>query len=463
MPDVIVPDTTLTRVVRRITASLDLRETLRVVAQAVVDQLGFDAAVVNMVQPGDICEVAAVAGPESARDALLGTHAPVEAFRQILASCESWGELRFLDHRRDDGLTSGVPDWVSPTPPSPEPEAWHPEDLLLAPLHGADGTLIGVLSVDLPIGGRRPQPQQCRMLEQFAVHAALAIEHARIHTVVAESEQLFRAMFDESPIAIALMTGDSTITRVNAACERLLGWTAARLVGRQAREVSSALVCAQPGAYEARFTRPDGSDVWGRVNHTVLARHSPALVLTQIEDITLLRTMQAQFAHAATHDQLTGLPNRGLLLDRLVAALARSRRSDDRVAVLYCDVDHFKEINDTAGHAAGDQVLIEIGRRLGAAARAEDVVSRFGGDEFVVIAYPMTAAEAERLACRVLAAARRPIDLHGASLRPSMTVGLALSAPSDTADTILAAADRALYRAKAAGRGRWVRADLPDG
>ncbi len=146
----------LAQLARRITASLDLRETLQVVAQAVVDQLGFGAAVVNLCQPGDLCEVAAVAGPDEVGQALLGTRAPMANFRRLLDGCEPWGELRFLDHRKDDGLSRGVAAWSPPGEPRDEPDAWHPEDILLAPLYAPDQTLIGVLSVDIPVDGRRP-------------------------------------------------------------------------------------------------------------------------------------------------------------------------------------------------------------------------------------------------------------------------------------------------------------------
>ncbi len=145
----------LTQLARRITASLDLRETLQVVAQAVVDQLGFGAAVVNLVQPGDMCEVAAVAGPAELAQALLGTRAPMESFRRLLTGCEPWGELRFLDHRYDHGLSRSVAGWTPPGPPTEDNDAWHPEDILLAPLYAPGRTLIGVLSVDIPIDGRR--------------------------------------------------------------------------------------------------------------------------------------------------------------------------------------------------------------------------------------------------------------------------------------------------------------------
>jgi diguanylate cyclase (GGDEF)-like protein/PAS domain S-box-containing protein len=451
---------------RRITASLDLRETLRVVAQAVVDQLGFGAAAISLVQPDGMCEITAVAGPDELGQALLGSRAPLESYRRLLDGCEAWGELRFLDHRQDQGLSHQLAGWSPPGVPSQDPDAWHPEDILLAPLYDPGHVLIGVLSVDIPADGRRPGPARRRLLEQFAAHAALAIEHSRVHTLVADSEQLFRAVFDRSPIAIALVTEDLHITRVNAACERLLGRAAADLVGHAAGEVIPD-VTRTPVAggtelgdqYEVHFTRPDGSEVWGRVNRTPLMAGSqtgPRLVLTQIEDITLLRTVQARFAHAATHDQLTGLANRALVLDQLAEVLADADTSGRRAAVLFCDVDHFKEINDTLGHAAGDQLLAEIGRGLASTARHRDLVGRFGGDEFVLVAYPMpTEAKAAALAERVMRAVRRPVELCGEPVVPSLSIGVALSTPGDGADAVLAAADRALYTAKAAGRGRW--------
>ena len=453
----------LAHVVRRIAVSLDLRETLQVVAQAVVDHLGFGAAVVNLIRPDNVCEAAAVAAPPEAVEAMLGTCASADDVRAVLDACDPWGELRFMDHRKDNGISDPVPRWTPPTAKTDDPGDWHPEDILLAPMKAPDGTLIGMISVDLPASGRHPGPAQRRLLEHFATHAALAIEHARIHTLMSDSEQLFRAMFDRSPIAIALMTEDRCVTRVNPACERLLGRTGAELVGRPAVELSPPPRRpgrpAAPGQYEVYFTRPDGTEIWGRVNSTPLVpeeRGGSRLILIQVEDITQLRTMQAQFAHAASHDQLTGLANRGLVLDRLAEALADTAPPDDRIAVLFCDVDHFKQINDTLGHAAGDQLLTEIGQRLSRATRARDVAGRFGGDEFVIIAYPVAGAdEAGRLADRVLRAVCRPVELETGVLLPSLSIGAALSAPGDNPDTLVAAADQALYTAKAAGRGRW--------
>jgi diguanylate cyclase (GGDEF)-like protein/PAS domain S-box-containing protein len=464
----------LAELVRRIASSLELRQTLQFVVQAVVDQLGFGCALVNMVQPDDMCEVVAIAGPPEAVQALLGTRASVDSWHRLLASCESWGDLRFLDHRSDQSEAEDIPGWVPPIEPSDIPGAWHPDDMLLAPLYAPDGALIGVLSIDMPSDGRHPDAQRRRLLEQFAIYAALAIENSRVHTLVADSEQLFRAMFDRSPIAIALLTEDQRITRVNSACEQLLGRSAAELLGRSVPELSrpdsddgkhgADGTISTHDQYEIHFTRADGNEIWGRVNSTQLVTetgygpngNAPRLILTQIEDITMLRTIQASFAHAATHDRLTGLANRGLVLDQLTAALTGSRRGDGRVAVLYCDLDRFKVINDTLGHPAGDQLLVAVAQRLQRVAREQDTVGRFGGDEFVLIGRQMrTPAEAVGLADRLMRNVQRPLELGGQSISPSLSIGIALSTPDDSTDSVLATADRAMYVAKAAGCGRW--------
>jgi diguanylate cyclase (GGDEF)-like protein/PAS domain S-box-containing protein len=451
----------------RIVSSLDLPETLQEVVQAVVDHLGFGAAVINLVVPGDMCEVVAAAGPPEVAAALLGTRASTETWRALLADCEAWGELRFLDHRSDQRTARSLNGWVSPADPLDTPDAWHPDDILLAPLYAASRALIGVLSVDLPEGGRRPGRSRCQLLEQFAAYAALAIGNSRVHTLVADSEQLFRAMFDRSPIAIALLAGDSTVARVNAAYERLVGRPAADLVGQRAGELSqpgpgrrgSDKAADRGNQYEVHFTRPDGTEVWGRASCTPLAdgtNQGDDLLLAQIEDITLLRLAQARFAHDATHDRLTGLANRALVMEQLAMALAVPDQGAGRVAVLFCDVDRFKDVNDSLGHAAGDRLLAGIAQALRLTARKRDTVGRIGGDEFVVIARKIKNwQEAARLADRVIREASRAVDLGGRPVSPSLSIGVALSMPGDDADTLLAAADQALYRAKAGGRGRW--------
>jgi diguanylate cyclase (GGDEF)-like protein len=155
----------------------------------------------------------------------------------------------------------------------------------------------------------------------------------------------------------------------------------------------------------------------------------------------------------ALHDSLTGLPNRALLQDRLTVALAQARREHRRVAVLFCDLDRFKVINDSLGHEAGDEVLRQVARRLEAVVRPGDTVARFGGDEFVFCCENVGgAAEAVRIAERIGRELERPLDLDE-ELFVTPSIGIALADADSSADDLLRDADAAMYRAKERGGG----------
>jgi diguanylate cyclase (GGDEF)-like protein len=170
----------------------------------------------------------------------------------------------------------------------------------------------------------------------------------------------------------------------------------------------------------------------------------------------------AELTRRALHDPLTGLPNRTLLEDRLAMALAGQRRTGSVLAVLFCDLDHFKVVNDTFGHDSGDDVLVTMAERLVHAVRATDTVSRLGGDEFVVLCPDLSSeSELTDVVERLVGLMSVPVDIGGRPVVVSASVGVSFvgagaNAPSGLAD-LLREADAAMYRAKSKGRNRWER------
>jgi diguanylate cyclase (GGDEF)-like protein/PAS domain S-box-containing protein len=181
----------------------------------------------------------------------------------------------------------------------------------------------------------------------------------------------------------------------------------------------------------------------------------------QIGEFVVRKRAEELLVHQALHDSLTGLPNRMLFFDRLDHALARQRRDHTLLAVLFLDFDGFKEINDRFGHAGGDEVLKRAAKRVSAAVRAEDTVARFGGDELVILSEHHLGPEGGAcVAVRVLEALREPIELHGEQVTLSASIGVCIAdEPAPPRDELLRAADAAMYRAKAAGPGRYVIAE----
>jgi len=171
-------------------------------------------------------------------------------------------------------------------------------------------------------------------------------------------------------------------------------------------------------------------------------------------DITPILSMSRDMVHLATHDALTGLPNRVLMRDRLELALARARRAGEQIAVMFVDLDGFKRINDALGHTAGDSLLREIGARLKASCREEDSVARWGGDEFVIMLEKLHTREAVvRRASHLLESLARPTDVAGQEVCITASVGICLAPrDGDDVETLFAHADLAMYRAKDEGR-----------
>jgi diguanylate cyclase (GGDEF)-like protein/PAS domain S-box-containing protein len=457
-------------------APLELAETLQLVTDTIVESLGFEVAAINLVDGDDTgLVVAAVTGPDEVRQALLGRRQGHEGWRQLVAASEPWGRLRFLDHATATN-PADVLAWVPDIPVSDDPDAWHPEDALFAPLQSAEGRLLGMLSVDVPRDGKRPGPATRHALEAFAVTTALAIEHATLATESRRGVRRFTAVFDSSPVAIAMVARDGTLERVNDAFCQFLQRDRSELLGRDPMDfthpddverslaktlevqqlVPEQRVPLEP--VEKRYLLPDGSVAWGRLQLAPLNQaDDPGVLVAQVVDITERKRDEARLVQQAHYDSLTALPNRSESMTRLRQALADDVRNGTMTAIFFCDLDRLKLVNDGHGHAVGDAYLREVSRRIRANVRDSDCVGRLSGDEFVVVLSGVrTPTEAIGMAGRIIDGVRQPLRLGGASFTPSLSIGITYSAgSSSTADELLAQADAAMYRAKHEERGAW--------
>ena len=174
-------------------------------------------------------------------------------------------------------------------------------------------------------------------------------------------------------------------------------------------------------------------------------------------DITQRKAVEAQLRSRAENDVLTGLPKRTLFFERLERALSKARQQRFGVAVLFLDVDHFKTVNDNFGHPAGDAVLVEFAMRLRASVRAPDIVARLSGDEFAILVCELNdLTQVEHIAAHIVDALGPPFELEDERLSISASIGIGFAANGmESAQSLVARADRKLYQAKAAGRGRF--------
>lgn len=270
--------------------------------------------------------------------------------------------------------------------------------------------------------------------------------------------------------AVAVERG-SRVLYVNAAFTRIFGYTAEEIIrGRlrdfivpESRQKECALVAkelAQSGFASLDTVRKSKAgglvDVALEARPLLLNGEQNGLVFT-FRDIGERKRMEAKLQHDALHDTLTGLPNRALFLDRLSLAFTRRSRSrGQNCGVLFLDLDRFKEINDTLGHAAGDELLIAVAERLRSALRPQDTAARLGGDEFAILVESiLSIADIEHMAGRVLGAMEREFAVIGRSIHVGVSIGVAMAGPDHAApEMLIRDADFAMYRAKQAGGGR---------
>ncbi len=255
---------------------------------------------------------------------------------------------------------------------------------------------------------------------------------------------------------------------VNAALADLLNSAPEQIVGMQLADLvhpddtvlldSPVDMLASPlEQLQLRVVRNGWGVIWTMlsVNPQLDGRSEPDCAVIVLQDVTMWRRIEEELAHRAAHDSLTGLANRSLLFDHIDRALARLGRRTGTVAVLFCDLDGFKTLNDTFGHRVGDAVLQEVAGRILNAMRREDVVVRMGGDEFVVVCEAIDTSEAGRVAERVRQFIEPPMRIHERDFTITVSVGVAqVSENSTDPEDLVRRADLAMYRAKQRGRNR---------
>ncbi len=278
------------------------------------------------------------------------------------------------------------------------------------------------------------------------------------------AEERFRALLESAPDAMVIADERGDIVLVNSQAERLFGYPRAKLIGRP---VALLVPDWAPGTADEEplpaagldlvAWRSDGVEFPVEVTRAPLQTADGVLVSSAIRDTTERRQAARQLEHQALHDPLTDLPNRALFLDRLEHALARSRRPGTSLAAYFCDVDDFKNVNDSLGHETGDELLVALPPRLRQALRAGDTIARFGGDEFVILCEDLASeAEAVRIAERIAEAFALPFELDGRPHHLSVSVGVVyVTGGRASASEVLRDADAAMYRAKAGGKGRF--------
>ncbi|MCB0916997.1 MAG: diguanylate cyclase [Actinobacteria bacterium] len=205
---------------------------------------------------------------------------------------------------------------------------------------------------------------------------------------------------------------------------------------------------------DVRLVRPSWGLLWVRMDVEVISVAGRRIAVVSFSDVSGTRRAQAELERQATHDALTGLPNRALLMNHLEHSLATLQRRPGAVAAIFMDLDGFKDINDTYGHSVGDQLLAEVASRVSVAIRAQDLVSRLGGDEFAVVCDTLEShSESAVVAERIRAGLQAPIVIDGRPLRVSASIGVAqTSDPRTNPEDLLRRADLAMYAAKQGGR-----------
>ena len=510
----------LLKITRLLREEHDSPNLLGAIASAAGSMLGYRTVVVNVHRRAwNDFEVAAVHGSESAREALLGDHLEWESWRPLLYQQFERRGAYFSPTGTFDWTTDAGHRYVPDLPVSSDPDGWHPDDELFAPMRHTDGHLLGVLSFSEPTGGRRPTDDDLDVLVAVADHAAIALQSAQeeadaerhrlalghllqVSSQLAEARSMdavlagicdgihtalgFRKVSVETPhpatgvfasrAAIGLSEAEMASTSGSLwelaplfdppfeahGCYLLTRDQARARLPESHREVPSTHNGRGPQAWDDHWLLVPLHDRSGRMSGLIWVDEPADRLLPAAEQLQALRMFANQAQNAiesasrfqemrflAEHDPLTRLLNRRAFTSRLNAEVGRSSRTGRAFALVFCDVDGLKRLNDRRGHLAGDGALQRLGEALAASLRAADSAFRTGGDEFALI-LPETdrsgaVAAVDRLERALHAESGRGADALSASF------GLAVY-PDDGhgAEQLYRVADAGMYRRKRA-------------
>ena len=332
------------------------------------------------------------------------------------------------------------------------------------PIFSSGSKVLGTFAVyrDEPSS---PDAQERELIQQSSALAAVALEHAQHQ----EDRRLAKVVFEQSIEGIMVTDSAHRILMVNESFESLTGYSAVEVVGLPPNILDSGHYdpslhqmmnesMADNGRWRGElWGRRKTGDIYPLSMSVATVRDSngaPSHFINIIADISDSKMQAARIERLAFYDTLTGLPNRALFLDRLEQILANSKRHGGHGVILFLDLDRFKEINDSQGHAVGDLALAEVARRLQGAVRQEETLARLGGDEFVLIAESADHNAAVQIAGRLQDSLLEPLDLLGNAYSVGASIGIAFY-PADGTSTedLLKHTDIAMYRAKVDGGG----------